>query len=282
MITDERRHTMTVTVELEQLKAAHRATWASGDYAAVADAFVLPVGETAVANAGLRPGTEVLDVAAGSGNAAIPAALAGARVTALDLVPELLATGAERARRAGVDVDWVEGDAEALPFPDERFDTVLSVVGVQFAPRHEVTAREIGRVTRPGGTIVLANWTPSGFIGRMFTTMRPHLPKPPVGASPPPLWGRAEHVRDLFSGTGVELAFETHSASFHAESARAFIAYMADNYGPMLKARERLAKEGRWTDLQRDLVALCERSNVAEHGFRAPSEYLLTLGRRRG
>ena len=126
MITDERRPT-TMTVEMEQLKAAHRATWASGDYAAVADAFVLGVGQTTVASAGLEPGIELLDVATGSGNAAIPAALAGARVTGLDLVPELLAAGADRARRAGVEIDWVEGDAEALPFPDERFDTVLSV-----------------------------------------------------------------------------------------------------------------------------------------------------------
>ena len=272
---------MTMTVEMEQLKAAHRATWASGDYAAVADAFVLGVGQTAVASAGLEPGIEVLDVATGSGNAAIPAALAGARVTGLDLVPALLAAGAERARRAGVEIDWVEGDAEALPFPDERFDTVLSVLGVQFAPRHEVTARELVRVTRPGGTIVLACWTPAGFIGRLFKTMSPHLPKPPAGASPPPLWGDEDHVRALFAGAGVELAFESHEASFHAESPDAFVEFMADHYGPVLKARDRLAAEGRWEALRSDLVALCERANVAEDGFRAPSEYLLTLGRKR-
>ena len=280
MITDKRRPT-TMTVEMEQLKAAHRATWASGDYTAVADAFVLGVGQTAVASASLAAGTELLDVATGSGNAAIPAALAGARVTGLDLVPELLAVGADRARRAGVEIDWVEGDAEALPFPDERFDTVLSVVGVQFAPRHEVTARELVRVTRPGGKIVLASWTPAGFIGRLFKTMAPHLPKPPVGASPPPLWGDADHVRALFAEAPVELAFESHAASFHAESPDAFVEFMADHYGPVLKARDRLAAEGRWEALRADLVALCERANVAEDGFRAPSEYLLTLGRKR-
>jgi SAM-dependent methyltransferase len=280
MITDERRPT-TMTVEMEQLKAAHRATWASGDYAAVADAFVLGVGQTAVASAGLTPGIEVLDVATGSGNAAIPAALAGARVTGLDLVPELLAAGAERARRAGVEIDWMEGDAEAQPFPDERFDTVLSVLGVQFAPRHEVTARELVRVTRPGGTILLASWTPAGFIGRLFKTMAPHLPKPPVGASPPPLWGDQDHVRALFADAPVELAFESHAASFHGESPDAFVEFMADHYGPVLKARDRLAAEGRWEALRSDLVALSERANVAEDGFRAPSEYLLTLGRKR-
>ena len=148
---------MTATLEIRELKAAHRTTWASGDYGAVAEAFVQDVGATAVAAARITPGIEVLDVATGTGNAAIPAALAGARVTGLDLVPGLLDTGAERAAKAGVSIDWVEGDAEALPFPDERFDTVLSVLGVQFAPRHEVTAAELVRVTRPGGRIVLAN-----------------------------------------------------------------------------------------------------------------------------
>jgi SAM-dependent methyltransferase len=274
--------TMTMTMEIEQLKAAHRATWASGDYAAVADAFVLDVGATAVARAGLEPGAEVLDVATGSGSAAIPAALAGARVTGLDLVPELLDVARERAREAGVEVEWVEGDAEALPFADERFDTVLSVLGVQFAPRHEVAAAELVRVTQSGGTIVLACWTPEGFIGQLFKTMSPHLPKPPAGASPPPLWGRREHVGELFAGTGVELAFELHEASFHADSPAGFVAFMADNYGPVLKARERLAADGRWEALRADLVDLCERSNVAADGFRAPSEYLVAVGRRHG
>jgi SAM-dependent methyltransferase len=279
MITDYR--TPTMTPEIAALKAAHQATWAAGDYAAVADAFVLDVGRTAVANAGLGPGTEVLDVAAGSGNAAIPAALTGARVTALDFVPELLDKGAERARRAGIEIDWVEGDAEALPFADERFDRVLSVLGVQFAPRHELTARELVRVTRPAGTIVLACWTPGGFIGRLFKTMSPYLPKPPAGASAPPLWGDEDHVRALFAGTGVELAFSSHSASFHGESPETFVDFMADHYGPVLKARDRLIPEGRWDALRSDLVELCELWNDAGHGFNAPSEYLLTRGRTR-
>ena len=155
------------------------------------------------------------------------------------------------------------------------------MLGVQFAPRHEVTARELVRVTRPGGTIVLACWTPAGFIGQMFKTMAPYLPKPPAGASPPPLWGDEDHVRALFAGAGVELAFETHAASFYAESPDAFVEFMADHYGPVLKARERLAAGGPLEALRADLVALCERANVAEDGFRAPSEYLLTLGRKR-
>jgi SAM-dependent methyltransferase len=279
---DRKGTTMTLTVELEQLKLAHRATWASGDYAAVAEAFVRDVGLTTVAKAGIEPGTEVLDVATGSGNAAIPAALAGARVTALDLVPGLLDTGRELAAAAGVEIEWVEGDAEALPFADESFDTVLSVLGVQFAPRHEATARELARVLRPGGTMALACWTPGGFIGRLFRTMAPYLAKPPAGATPPPLYGDEDHVRALFAGTGVEPSFDRHSAAFHADSPSGFVAFMADRYGPLLKARERLAPEGRWEELHADLVALCEAANVAENRFLAPSEYLLTLGRKRG
>lgn len=272
---------MTVTIEIEELKAAHRATWASGDYAAVAEAFVSDVGEAAVAKAAIVPGTEVLDVATGSGNAAIPAALAGGRVTGLDLVPELLDVGRERAGEAGVEIEWVEGDAEALPFADERFDTVLSVLGVQFAPRHEVTARELARVLRRGGTLVLASWTPGGFIGRLFRTIAPYVPKPPAGATPAPRYGDADHVRALFGETGVALTFETRSATFWGGSPAAFVDYMADHYGPVLKARARLAAEGRWDALHADLVSLCEQANVAENGFRAPSEYLLTLARKR-
>jgi SAM-dependent methyltransferase len=279
---DRRETTMTMTVEIEQLKASHRATWASGDYAAVAEAFVRDIGLRAVAKADLAPGTEVLDVATGAGNAAIPAALAGARVTGLDLVPELLDTGRELADAAGVEIDWVEGDAEALPFADERFDTVLSVLGVQFAPRHEATAQELVRVLRPGGTMVLACWTPGGFIGQIFKTMAPYLPKPPAGATSPPLYGDEDHVRALFAGAGVELSFERHTAAFHADSPVGFVAYMVEHYGPLLKARERLVAEGRWGALRADLVALCERANVAENGFVAPSEYLLTVGRKRG
>lgn len=274
--------TTPATAEIAQLKAAHRVVWASGDYPAVAEAFVRDVGLAAVTAAALRPGTEVLDVAAGAGNASIPAALAGARVTALDLVPELLDTGRELAREAGVDIEWVEGDAEALPFADARFDTVLSVVGVQFAPRHEATAAEIVRVLRPGGRFVLACWTPAGFIGQMFKTMKPYLPAPPAGASPPPKYGDQEHVRGLFAHADVELAFETGTARFHADSPAGFVAFMADHYGPVLKARERLTADGRWSALEADLVALCEGANEAAEGFSVASEYLLAVGRKRG
>ena len=131
----------------------------------------------------------------------------------------------------------MEGDAEALPFADASFDTVLSVVGVQFAPSHEAGAREIARVTRPGGSFVLANWTPEGFIGQLFATMKPYMPAPPAGVSAPPLWGDEDHVRALFAGHGVELGFERHHASFTAATPAAFVEFMATHYGPTLKAR---------------------------------------------
>jgi len=272
--------TITITPEIEALKAAHKATWDSGDYGAVADAFVLEVGETAVEKASIEAGTDLLDVATGTGSAAIPSAQKGARVTGLDIAPSLLERARERAAEAGVVVDWIEGDAEALPFEDGSFDTVLSAIGVQFAPRHELSAAELARVTRPGGEIVVCAWTPAGFIGQVFKTMGPYMPKPPAGASPPPLWGDQDHVRGLFEGTGVELEFETRSVNFEHGSAAGFVDFMADNYGPILKARERLSAEGRWDDLRSELIAVSEATNVADRGFCAPSEYLVAHGRK--
>lgn len=271
---------MNATAEINELKVAHRAIWDSGDYAAVARELVLEVAEAAVAAAEPQPDEEILDVATGSGNAAIPAAQSGARVTGLDIAPSLLEAARRRAHGAGVRVEWIEGDAEALPFPDAAFDKVLSVLGVQFAPRHRQTAQELARVVRPGGAIVLCNWTPAGFIGQFFKTMSPYMPKPPEGASPPPLWGDEDHMRSLFEGTGVEFETQSHRVVFEDESPRGFIAFMADNYGPLLKARERLEAEGRWEHLHEDLLALCERSNRSADSFLVASEYLLARGRK--
>jgi ubiquinone/menaquinone biosynthesis C-methylase UbiE len=273
---------MNATAEITTLKAAHRDVWNSGDYALVAERLVQEVADVAVATAALRPGDEVLDVATGSGNAAIPAAEAGATVTGLDIATSLLDAGRDRARRAGVEVTWLEGDAEALPFEDESFDAVLSVLGVQFAPRHEVTAQEVARVLRPGGRLVLCNWTPGGFIGQQFATMSRHLPKPPEGASPPPLWGDDSHVADLFTHTGVTVSCEPRSVVFEESSPEAFVDFLTENYGPVLKARERLAANGAWESLRTDLVALCERVNLAADGFLTPSEYVVVRGRKEG
>ncbi|MEH0447922.1 class I SAM-dependent methyltransferase [Streptomyces sp. B21-102] len=182
----------------QALKAKHRAMWALGDYPLVATDVIPDLGTELIRGSGVQPGTRVLDVAAGSGNAAIPAALAGADVVAVDLTPELLEAGRQLAAERGVGLEWREGDAEALPFADAEFDTVVSCVGVMFAPHHQRAADELVRVCRPGGSIGLANWTPEGFIGQMFAVMRPYAPPPPPGAQPPPLWGDEDHVRSLF------------------------------------------------------------------------------------
>jgi SAM-dependent methyltransferase len=183
------------------LKDRHRAMWALGDYPSVATEVIPSLGATLAAACGTGPGRRVLDVAAGSGNAAIPAALSGADVVACDLTPPLLEAGRALAAARGAVVDWREGDAEALPFADGSFDIVLSCVGVMFAPHHRAAADELVRVCRPGGTIGMINWASAGFIGQLIGLMKPYAPPPPAGTQPPPLWGNAEHVRTS-SATG--------------------------------------------------------------------------------
>ncbi|MET9693675.1 class I SAM-dependent methyltransferase [Streptomyces sp. NPDC006514] len=179
------------------LKARHRAMWALGDYQSVASHVIPDLGAVLVKECGVQRGDRVLDIAAGSGNAAIPAALAGADVVASDLTPELLEIGRHLAAVRGAALEWREADAEHLPFADGEFDVVMSCVGIMFAPHHRPAAEEMLRVCRSGGTVGLINWTPQGFVGRMFATMKPYAPPPPPGAQPPPLWGEEEHVHEL-------------------------------------------------------------------------------------
>ena len=168
----------------------------------------------------------------------------------LDITPELFDTARARVAQ-GVDVEWVEGDAEDLPFDDERFDVVLSVFGVQFAPRHQVVADELARVTRPNGRIGLINWTPEGLIGQMFKIMGKYMPAPPEKyASSPPLWGGKEHVRELFEDSGVELEFARGHNPWRFDSAEHFVVFFETYYGPTLKARQRLEAEGRYRSLR--------------------------------
>ena len=184
-----------------------------------------------------------------------------------------------RAEEQDVTVDWLEGDAEQLPFDDESFDRVLSTFGVQFAPRHEIVAEELARVCRPGGRIGLVNWTPQGQIGELFKIMGSYLPAPPDSASPPPLWGSEEHVRELFAGTGVELEFTRGLNPWHFDSAEHYVVFMETHYGPTLKARERLTAEGRWEDCRRELLAMAERRNEAtDGGLLMGAEYLVVVG----
>jgi len=271
---------MASTTQVDQIKEKHRAIWDAGDYGDVARRLVAEVGEVAVQRAGIGPGMEVLDVACGTGNATIPAAEAGAaRVVGLDLAPTLVEEARERAAAAGVDVELIVGDCEALPFENASFDRVVSAIGVQFAPRHEASAAELLRVSRPGGIIVLANWTPEGFIGRFFKVLSGYMPPLPDFASPPPLWGSEDHVRELL-GDGAEIRTERREVVFEHASPAEFIDYFAEVYGPLLAARGATEAEGRWDDLRAELISLCEESNRDPAGFAAPSEYLVVTARR--
>jgi SAM-dependent methyltransferase len=263
------------------LKRAHRATWAAGDYAAVAALIDEAPPHDLLAGAEIAPGQDVLDVATGTGNVALRAAGAGAQVVGLDLTPELFATARRRAGELAVTVDWVEGDAEALPFEDERFDRVLSAFGVQFAPRHELVAAELARVCRPGGRIGLVNWTPEGQVGELLRVIGGYLPAPPEYASPAPLWGSEQHVRELFAGSPVELEFSRGLNPWRFPSAEHYVAFMETRYGPALKARERLTADGLWEQCRREIVAMVERRNEATDGsLLMHAEYLVVIGRR--
>jgi SAM-dependent methyltransferase len=263
------------------LKARHRALWASGDYPTLAKDVIPDLGAVLVAACGVGAGDRVLDVAAGSGNAAIPAALAGADVTATDLSPELLDAGRAEAAVRGARLEWREADAEAMPFADDAFDVVLSCVGVMFAPHHRASADELVRVCRPGGRIGLVSWTPTGFVGRMFATMKPYVAPPPPGAQPPPLWGDEGHVGALLGDrvTDVVARRATVRVDAFADGA-AFRDYFKARYGPTIAAYRGLADEpDRAAALDRDLAALAEGA-LAGSGT-MEWEYLLLTARKR-
>jgi len=259
---------------LEQLKRNARAAWAAGDYPAIARRQLWPVGERIVRHAGIRPGEHVLDVACGTGNAALRAAAAGARTVGVDLTPQLLEVARSLASEGGVAVEWKEGDAENLPFPDESFDVVLSVFGCMFAPRHDVVAHEIARVLRHGGRLGICAWTPEGSVGRFFRAMGAYMPPPPPEFATPPLaWGTEDHVHRLFAGTGVKLEFRRETVEFpQLESLEAEIEFSTTKFGPLVMARKFLEPQGRWPALLADLARLLEHPE--------PSEYLVILGQK--
>jgi len=263
------------------LKEAHRVTWAAGDYAAVAEHIDQVPPAHLLAAVGISPEHDVLDVATGTGNAALRAARTGAKVTGLDLTPELLVVAQARARQARVELELIEGDAEDLPFPDASFDRVLSVFGIQFAPRHEVTAAELVRVCRPGGVIGLVNWTPEGLIGQMFKVMGKYMPAPPSFASPPPKWGDEEHVRRLFAPYDLELSFERGMNTWAFPSVDEYQEFFEARYGPTIKAQEKLSADGTWDDCRAELRELYESLNEATDGTcRLEAEYVVIVGRR--
>jgi SAM-dependent methyltransferase len=271
------------TLTVESLKTVHRSTWAAGDYAAIAELIDEVPPPHLIERAGVAAEHRTLDVATGTGNVAVRTAAAGAPTVGVDLTPELLVLARRRADELDVDIEWVEGDAEQLPFEDGGFDRVLSAFGVQFAPRHDVTAAELVRVCKPGGVIGLCSWTPEGTIGELFAIMSRYLPPPPAYASSPPLWGSEEHVGALFGEHDVELEFERATTPFRFDSAEHWVSFFETNYGPMLKARERLSAEGSWEDCRDALVQMMERRNESVNGgLVVPSEYLLVVARKRG
>jgi SAM-dependent methyltransferase len=259
-----------IELDLSAVKNRQRQTWGSADYRAVA-ARIAPMAEALVQAADLQAGDQVLDVATGTGNAAIAAARCGCDVTGLDYVPALLERGRRRARAEGLAVTFTEGDAESLPYPDASFDAVLSCVGVMFAPDQERAAAELVRVCRPGGKIALANWTPTGFIGGLFRTVSKHIP-PPAGLKPPGLWGTEERLRELLPT--ADLTVERRHFVFRFRSADDFVEFFRTNYGPVEKAFEALDDAGR-EHLHADLVALVAADDRGPGPSVAiPSEYL--------
>jgi ubiquinone/menaquinone biosynthesis C-methylase UbiE len=260
-----------LATDLIAIKGHQRGAWAAGDYAVIGTTLQI-VGETLCEAVDLRSDERVLDVAAGNGNATIAAARRFAEVVSTDYVAALLERGKARAAADRLNVSFYEADAENLPFPDASFDVVLSTFGVMFTPDQERAARELVRVCRPGGRIGMANWTPDGFIGRLFKTIGKHVPPAP-GMRPPSLWGTPIHLEGLFGATGKVDTASRHFA-FRYRSERHWMDVFRAYYGPMLKAFEALDAPSQQA-LEADILALLAEVNVARDGtLVAPSEYL--------
>ena len=258
--------------DLAAIKQRQQATWASGDFAVIGNTLQI-VGETLAEAADVCAGERVLDVAAGNGNATLAAAHRFAQVTSTDYVPHLLDKGRDRARAEGLDVTFQVADVENLPFDDGAFDVVLSTYGAMFAPDHVRTAREMTRVTRSGGRIGMANWTPEGFIGRLFKVIGAHLP-PPAGLKSPALWGNEKHLQDLFGSDAAKIAVERRMFNFRYRSAAHFIQIFRDFYGPTHKAFAALDAKGQ-AALERDITALLNELNTGgTRSLVVPAEYL--------
>jgi SAM-dependent methyltransferase len=268
--------TAATRADLSTIKARQQKTWASGDFAVVASRIVL-VSELLADTADLRAGWNVLDVACGNGNATLAAARSGARALGIDYVPELLEGGRGRALAEGLDVEFRAGDAERLPVPDASFDAVLSVFGTMFAPDHRQAADEIIRVTRPGGTVGLASWTPDGFIGQMFRVITGHVPGPP-GVASPLLWGTGQHLAELFAGAAATIRSVERTCTWRFAAPGDFTAFFRRWYGPTLKAFDALSEGGR-AELEADLTSLASRWDRNGDGgsVAIPATYLETV-----
>lgn len=269
----------TTTANLEAIKQTQQQTWATGDYSVVATRVHF-IAEQLVETANLRAGWRVLDVATGSGNAAIAAARAGTTVVGVDYVPTLLSDARIRAAAEGLDAKFIEGDAEDLPVDTAEFDAVLSVLGAMFAPDHARTAQEIARACRPGGTIGLASWTPDGFIGDMFRLIGSYV-APPAGVVSPVQWGNEQHVRDIFGETITDVRSTVRTCTFRFNSAEEFATYFRRWYGPANRAFGALDTRGQQA-LANDLAALAAAADTHHDGgsIAIPATYLETVARR--
>jgi SAM-dependent methyltransferase len=270
------------TTDTVDLATRHRTMWASGDYPKMVDTFLLPLGPRLVDACGIRPGDSVLDVAAGTGNASIPAAQRGAHVVASDLTPELLEAGRLRPEAEGLDIEWVTADAERLPFESGTFDVVMSSIGVMFAPHHQRAADELVRVCRPGGTIGLVSWTPDGMLGALFATMKPFVAPPPPGVQPPPLWGAEDHLAELFGDRVIFGSVRREVLEITAFAhARDYGEHFKANYGPTIAARADAVRNGRAQEFDAALDAFCDEWNRGTDGHaRFEKEYLLAIATR--
>jgi len=253
-----------------------RATWASGDW----DSFsrlIEPVGVLVLDRLGVGEGMDLLDVGTGSGgNVAIPAARGGANVVGLDVTPELLDHARRRAAEADVEVVWVEGDAQELPFGDASFDRVVSTFGAMFAPDHERAAAELVRVCRPGGQVAMTTWANDGFAGELLELTGSFLPPPPPGVRPPPLWGVVEHVEDVFEAVGVTPSIERETVAFEFRSVEAAVGEYVESFGPFVMARRVLEPQDRWQAFVDGFTDLVRRFNAGDDGaVRIASDYLL-------
>jgi ubiquinone/menaquinone biosynthesis C-methylase UbiE len=267
-----------------QVKAAARQAWGLGDYHRFAKATIWEVGPVLVEACGISPGQRVLDVAAGTGNTAIRAAQAGAAVVASDLTPENFEAGRREAAAQQVDLEWVEADAEALPFADGEFDVVTSSFGAIFAPNHRAVADEMLRVCRPGGTIGMLNFTPEGLISDFFAVLAPYMAPPPPGATPPPLWGSEEHVRELYADRVESLEMSRRHYVERADSPRDYREFFKQTFGPVVATYTSLVGDpDRAGSLDRDFLDFATRANSAPSDGAAEYryEYLLVVARGR-
>ncbi|MFY0610246.1 MAG: class I SAM-dependent methyltransferase [Hyphomicrobiaceae bacterium] len=264
-------HVAHASTALAAIKQKQQSTWSSGDYSVLGTMLQI-VGEQLCEAANLSAGSQVLDVAAGNGNATLAAARRNCDVTSTDYVSSLLDAGRRRADAEGHKIRFQEADAEALPFADASFDTVLSTFGVMFTPDQEQAARELGRVCRPGGTIALSNWIADGFIGHAFRIIGKHVPPPP-GLHPPSRWGNEQHLRDFFAGTADAISLTQRQFIFRFRSPDHFIDVFRTFYGPVHKAFAALGDES--DALETDLRALLDDYNVATDGtLIVPSAYV--------